>query len=158
MPSRRLLDLHPELQPLARSFLTSCGKRLTTFNVEIIVTCTYRSNAEQAELYAIGRTKPGKVVTKAQPGESAHNVTLPDGTPASCAFDIVPLRHGKPIWGTEGNGIDDDPSDDVTDDLELWQNLGKIGRDCGLEWAGDWKSFREFPHFQLPDWKNKVTT
>ena len=26
---------------------------------------------------------------------------------------------------------------------------GQLGKKIGLEWAGDWTSFREFPHFQL---------
>jgi len=52
------------------------------------------------------------------------------------------------IWGTGGNGIDDDPSDDDTDDLELWQRVGECGELVGLEWAGRWTSFREYPHFQ----------
>jgi hypothetical protein len=61
------------------------------------------------------------------------------------------LRHGKLVWGTGGNGIDNDPTDDDTDDLELWQRAGAIGKGIGLEWAGDWpKGKREFPHFQLP--------
>jgi peptidoglycan L-alanyl-D-glutamate endopeptidase CwlK len=177
MASRKLTDLDPELQVMARSFLTSCGKRLTSYNVEIIVTCTYRSPSEQADLYAIGRTKPGDecrcggkpnpigkcakhplglFVTKAKPNESAHNITMPDGTPAACAFDIVPLRSGKPIWDATGNGDDEDPSDDLTDSLELWLRLGKLGRMCGLEWAGDWTTFKEYPHFQLPNWKSRL--
>ena len=52
-------------------------------------------------------------------------------------FDVVPLRNGKPVWGTTG------------EDLKLWQRIGEIGKSCGLEWAGDWRTFREFPHFQF---------
>ena len=39
---------------------------------------------EQTALYAIGRTSPGKIVTKARAGESYHNYGL--------AFDWVPLK------------------------------------------------------------------
>jgi peptidoglycan L-alanyl-D-glutamate endopeptidase CwlK len=38
-------------------------------------------------LYAIGRTKPGKKVTKAKGGTSYHNYGL--------AFDIYPFINGK---------------------------------------------------------------
>jgi len=48
----------------------------------------------------------------------------------------VPLRAGKPVWGTSG------------EDGKLWQKVGEIGKSCGLEWAGDWKVFKEYPHFQ----------
>ncbi len=30
-----------------------------------------------------------------------------------------------------------------------WQILGEIGRNLGLFWGGDWKTFKDFPHFQL---------
>jgi peptidoglycan L-alanyl-D-glutamate endopeptidase CwlK len=48
-------------------------------------------------------------------------------------LDVVALVNGKPVWSTT------DP---------IWQKIGEIGKACGLEWAGDWKDFKEFPHFQ----------
>lgn len=30
-----------------------------------------------------------------------------------------------------------------------WAALGKIGKELGLYWGGDWESFRDYPHFQL---------
>ena len=144
--SRKLEDLHPDLQPLAHQFLAECERTA----LEVLIICTYRSNSEQAALYAQGRTLPGKIVTWAQPGHSFHNYTNADGLPASKAFDFVVLRHGKIIWGTGGNGIDDDPSDDGTDDLELWQRAGSVAESLGLAWAGRWpKGQREFPHVQM---------
>jgi len=144
--SRKLEDLHPDLGPLAIKFLTQCE----LFGVDVVITCTYRSHAEQAELYAQGRTKPGKIVTWARPGESLHNVVGPDGMPSSRAFDFAVLRHGKIVWGTGGDGIDADPTDDNVDDLELWQKAGAVAEAVGLEWAGRWpKGKREFPHVQL---------
>lgn len=134
--SRKIEDLHPQVQKLCKEFLAQCEAE----GIEVLITSTYRDHESQAELYAQGRTKPGSVVTNAKPGQSWHNWRV--------AFDIVPLRHGKPVWGTAGNGIDSDSTDDNTDDLELWQRIGKIGKSVGLEWAGDWKTFREFPHFQ----------
>lgn len=145
MPSRSLSDLHPDVEPKARAFEKECQR----LGIDFIFTCTYRPNEEQAELFAQGRTKPGRIVTWAKPGESLHNLTGPEGKPSSRAFDVVVLRHGKPIWGTNGNGIDEDPTDDDTDDLELWQRVGAVGKSVGLEWAGDWqRTKREFPHFQ----------
>ena len=128
--SRSLDDLHPEVRPLVDAFLAACAKA----KVDILVTCTWRSQQEQAKLYAQGRTKPGKIVTRAQPGQSMHNTTR-NGKPASLAVDVVPLRHGKPVWAAS------DP---------VWQQVGKLGEKAGLEWAGRWTRFREFPHFQHP--------
>lgn len=143
--SRATEDMHPELRRRYSAFRERC----LAYGLDYLLTCTYRSHTEQAELYAQGRTKPGRVVTRALPGESNHNHTI-NGAPASLAFDIVPLRAGKPVWGARGNGIDSDPTDDDTDDLELWQRFGAIGRACGLKWYGAPDSpFREFPHFEL---------
>lgn len=145
MASRRIEDLHPKLQPIAREFLSRCQAA----GFAVLITCTYRPLDEQAALYAQGRTKPGPIVTKAKPGQSRHNNVI-DGKPAALAFDVVPLRHGKPVWGAAGNGIDTDPRDDDQDDLELWQRVGAIGEAVGLNWYGrPGAPFREFPHFEL---------
>lgn len=152
MASREIRDLHPHLQVLYNKFHDRCRRDtwLLRAGVTILLTCTYRSGDEQNRLYAQGRSSPGRIVTNAKAGQSRHNATTPQGNPASEAFDIVPLRHGKPIWGTSGDGIDNDPTDDMTDDLEAWQRVGEHGKAVGLEWAGEWTRFREFPHFQLP--------
>jgi peptidoglycan LD-endopeptidase CwlK len=149
MPSRKPSDLHPLVYPMFRSFVARCTKGLPA-HVTVLTTCTFRTRAEQAELYAQGRTKPGKIVTWAPPGSSNHNFEV-DGKPASLAFDVVPIRYGKLIWGQSGNGLDMDPTDDDRDDLELWQLVGGFGKAAGLAWAGDWRpGKREFPHFEHP--------
>ena len=130
MPSRNLSDLSPAARVKAEAFLDGCHAA----GIDIIITCTYRSWPEQAELYAQGRTAPGHIVTNAKPGESRHNDTLND-RPAATAFDVVPLILGKAVW-------------DATN--PIWQRVGEIGESVGLEWAGRWPNFREYPHFQLP--------
>jgi len=144
MASRKLSDLHPALQAPAQAFIDECAAE----GIDLLVTCTYRTGNEQDELYAQGRTKPGRIVTNARAGQSSHNATL-NGLPASKALDVVPIRHGKPVWGTSGNGIDNDPADDDKDDLELWQRVGIIGDRHGFQWAGRWKKFKEYPHFEM---------
>ena len=141
---RQITELRPSTAGKALKFLRQCKAQ----KLDMIITCTWRSNEEQASLYAQGRTRSGRIVTNAKPGQSAHNCLGLRGEPASRAFDVVPLRGGKPIWGTSGNGIDADPTDDDTDDLEMWQRVGAVGKACGLGWAGDWRTFREFPHFE----------
>lgn len=133
MSSRKLTDLHPQMQPMVTRFLANARAA----GIDLLVTCTYRSNEEQAALYAIGRTKPGRIVTNAKPGRSTHNNTL-TGKPAALAVDVVPLRDGKPVWSAS------DP---------VWKRVGEIGEKVGLEWAGRWTTFREYPHFQHPQAK-----
>lgn len=122
--SRKLEDLHPKVKKMAEDFLARCKAA----GIDVLITCTYRDAAEQNRLYAIGRTVPGRKVTNAKAGQSFHNYRL--------AFDCVPMRHGKPVWGTTGA------------DGELWAKVGEIGVAVGLEWAGKWTRFKEFPHFQ----------
>lgn len=129
MSSRNPADLHPALQPLYHQFLDACHAA----GIDILCTCTYRSGEEQNALYAQGRTAPGRIVTNAKAGQSRHNFSI-EGRPAAKAFDVVPLTNGKPNWNSA------DP---------VWQQIGAIGERLGLEWAGHWRTFREFPHFQL---------
>ena len=90
-----------------------------------MVTSTYRDNESQAALYAQGRTAAGKIVTNARAGDSFHN--------HRCAVDVVPLVSGKPDW---------DGSHPV------WAEVGRLGQENGLEWAGNWVHFKELAHFQ----------
>jgi len=128
--SRKIEDLHPTVQDKCRAHMAACEEA----GITLIVTSTYRSPEEQAVLYAQGRTAPGKIVTKAKPGQSMHNHRL--------AYDVVPLRNGKPVWGTSGG------------DGVLWQKVGALGVEQGLEWAGNWVKFKESAHFQ---WTNGLT-
>src|SRR5690606_12092414 len=49
-----------------------------------------RTHEQQAFLYAQGRDRPGRVVTNARAGESAHNY--------GCASDWTVWRGGQPLW------------------------------------------------------------
>lgn len=129
MASRKITDLDPRMQTLCQQFLDRCKAA----GIDVLITCTYRSNDEQAQLYAQGRTAPGKIVTNAKPGQSKHNCTL-NGQPAAQAFDVVPLLNGKPEWNAKH---------------PAWATMGSIGEALGLEWAGHWRTFKEMPHFQL---------
>jgi peptidoglycan L-alanyl-D-glutamate endopeptidase CwlK len=119
--SRKIEDLLPPVRERVERFLAACKAE----GIDILVTSTYRDNASQDALYAQGRTKPGLKVTNARAGQSFHNYR--------CAVDVVPMKNGKPIWNAK------DP---------VWQDIGRLGKAAGLEWAGDWVRMKEFPHFQ----------
>jgi peptidoglycan L-alanyl-D-glutamate endopeptidase CwlK len=119
--SRSTMDLIPAAKAKVERFQGLCVAN----GIDILITSTYRDIDSQNALYAQGRTAPGKIVTRAKGGESFHNY--------KCAVDIVPIVNGKLVWD------DEDP---------VWQTLGELGKQAGLEWAGDWKTFKEFPHFQ----------
>lgn len=119
--SRSLDDLIPEVKDKAEKFLEACKDA----GFHILVTQTERTPEEQDALYAQGRTKPGKIVTKAPGWQSWHVVKR--------AFDICFVdEHGHATWEGE------------------WDKVGKIGDDCGLQWGGgpDFARFKDLPHFE----------
>lgn len=140
--SRNPNDLVPIVRILYDQMMAAIHEDpwFATNGIDVLTTSTRRDNESQDALYAQGRTKPGKIVTNVKGGGSMHNYGV--------AFDIVPTRHGVPVWGTKGNGIDENPTDDATDDLEAWERIAAHGRAVGLEWGGDWVSFQDRPHFQ----------
>ena len=124
--SRSLDELNPKVKDLALKLIDACAN----VGIAIIITSTYRDAESQTALYNQGRTpeskaKGEKIVTNARAGQSYHNYRV--------AFDVVPTIAGKAIWN----------------DIGTWQTIGKIGVGLGLEWAGNWKTFKEFPHFQF---------
>ena len=118
--SRDLKDLDPYVAGLAKQFIAACKKQ----GIDLLVTSTYRDNESQDALYAQGRTKAGRIVTNAKAGQSFHNYRI--------AFDVVPIVNGKPQWN----------------DFRTFQKIGAIGKSVGLDWGGDWKSIKDYPHFQ----------
>lgn len=124
--SRDLSLLNSYVKTLAEKFLEKCKAQ----GLDVIITQTLRTSLEQDELYAQGRTKPGKIVTNAKGGYSMHNYGL--------AFDIAIKKNGAIVW----------------DDEALYSKAGKIGESIGLEWGGSWRSFKDYPHFQ---WTNGLT-
>jgi len=110
--SRKIEDLLPVVRERVEKMIADCEAE----GIELLVTSTYRDNFSQAALYAQGRTAPGRIVTNARAGQSFHNYR--------CAVDVVPLLHGKPVWDSKNS---------------IWQDVGRIGKAAGLEWAGDWQ-------------------
>lgn len=119
--SRKLEDLLPVVRAKVEKFIALCKGA----EIELLITSTYRDNESQDELYAQGRTQPGRIVTNAKGGQSYHNYR--------CAVDVVPMLNGKPCWDAKN---------------PIWQRVGAYGKAAGLEWAGEWKRFKEYPHFQ----------
>lgn len=107
---------------------TQLMQLMKKWNAPIYLTDGFRSLQEQADLYALGRTKPGKIVTKAKPGSSAHNYGL--------ARDYCfLLPHGKITYTGD------------------WNLLGKACKQVGLSWGGSWLRFKDRPHCEFPNWK-----
>lgn len=147
MPSRRAEDLHAILQPQAKTHLAACELEWPGRDIEVFFTCTYRSGAEQNQLWSLGRTvrshvgpwtaaRPlGRVVTRAKAGQSAHNYEV-SGKPAALAYDLAVIVFGKLVWDSRS---------------PYWQRVGQLGTGLGLVWYGSPNApFQEAAHFQHP--------
>lgn len=102
----------------------------------------YRSPELQHKLF----TQRPKV-TNADAWQSIHNYGL--------AFDIVLL------YDNDGNGTFEEASWSMIKDFDKdskadWMEVTNYFKSKGWEWGGDWKSFKDAPHFQKDfgfDWK-----
>lgn len=118
---KKLEGVHPVVAEKARQLITKAYNE----GIYVVITQGYRSKEEQDALYAQGRTKLGKIVTNAKGGYSYHNFGL--------AFDFALMNpDGSICW-------------EVND---KWKRVAQIGKSLGLEWGGDWDSFKDYPHFQ----------
>ncbi|HEY5583887.1 MAG TPA: peptidoglycan-binding protein [Ruminiclostridium sp.] len=117
--SKAISSLNPYVAALAQKFLNLT--KSTKLDVRIYN--AFRSWDEQDGLFAQGRSKPGDIVTNARGGDSYHNWGL--------AFDAAPYENGK-----------------VSNNIEKYREMGKLGQQAGLEWGGTFKSIVDLPHFQ----------
>ena len=97
----------------------------------LTVTQGLRTFAEQDKLF-LKRPR----VTRARGGQSNHNYGL--------SADLAFVVNGKIDW---------------TDSLYL--KIGKWAKQAGLAWGGNWTSFRDLPHVELPglpNWRKLLET
>lgn len=119
-----LKKVHPDLARVIRRAAKDWGDPNKTF----FITCSLRTVAEQKKMVAAGAS---------QTMRSRH---LPGKTNGlSHAIDLALKVGGKMKW-----------------DWPLFVDLAKKVKDAAraenvpIEWGGDWKSFKDGPHFQLP--------
>ncbi|AEW85892.1 peptidase M15B and M15C DD-carboxypeptidase VanY/endolysin [Flavobacterium columnare ATCC 49512] len=127
----RIDQIHPRLRADLKNDYEFINSQLPK-NVRLRFTFTYRSIDEQNDLYAQGRTKPGKIVTNAKGGQSMHNYGL--------AFDIVLL------FDYDNNESFETANWDLN---EIFMKVVNYFKAKGWEWGGDWKRFKDYPHFQM---------
>jgi peptidoglycan L-alanyl-D-glutamate endopeptidase CwlK len=116
--SRALKDLHPAMYPKVCELIAIAAEH----GIAVMIVFTGRTQQEQDDLFAQGRTKPGAIVTWTR--DSKHVMKAPDFKARAvdlCLYDQYEL-HGpdKLKWDEK------DPA---------WQELGKIGESVGLKWG-----------------------
>lgn len=128
---QRIALLHPIVREEVTKIVEECDSALTG-RAKVRVTQGLRTFEEQEALYAQGRTKPGKKVTNAKGGQSIHNYGF--------AVDICLIIDGKTAsWDTAKDWDNDKVAD--------WYECVKIFAKHGWEWGGNWKIFKDMPHF-----------
>ena len=122
----RIAQAHPKIREELKQYYIECNNLLPK-GVRLRFAYVYRSIAEQNVLY---NQKPK--VTNAKGGQSIHQYGL--------AFDYVIMLD------KDNNGTFE------TIEWDLKSLYHKVVVDFfkskGYEWGGDWKSFKDYPHFQ----------
>lgn len=127
-PSKNLDLLHPKIKELALKFLDEVKKSPILKDCEVKITQTLRSIDYQNKLYAQGRTLQGNKVTNAIGGNSMHNYGV--------AFDFAIFKNGKYLQGI------------TKAESDFYSEAGKIGKEIGLFWGGDFKNIHDSGHMQ----------
>ena len=126
------------LCPIFVSQLIIFEQKLKEVNLPFYLFMGMRTFEEQNELYAQGRTKPGKIVTNARGGDSYHNY----GLAADYVLDGMIDKPGiQWSWNIKSDLNYDGHND--------WRQMAELAQDCGLEAGYFWKRFPDAPHVQL---------
>ena len=129
---QRIEKLHPSVRDEVTKIVLDCDKELTG-RAKVRIAQGMRTEAEQNALYAQGRTIKGKKVTNAKAWQSIHNYGL--------AVDIVLIIDEKEAsWDTAKDWDGDRISD--------WMEVVSVFKKHGWNWGGDWKTFKDLPHFE----------
>lgn len=131
---QKIETFHPDFREELKAQYIECNNKLGK-GVRLRFAYVYRTHEEQDKLY---NKKPK--VTNAKGGQSIHNYGL--------AFDIVLLYDNdnngsfeEASWSLKKDGDKDGKAD--------WMEVVTYFKSKGWEWGGDWKSFKDYPHFQM---------
>jgi len=122
----RLKGVHPDLVRV----VSRCAKDWKDKDFTFGITCGVRTLEEQKVLVQKGASKTMK----------SRHIPAPNGY--SHAIDVVAYIDGKVRW-----------------DWPLYDKISKAMKSAArtekvpVEWGGDWTSFKDGPHYQLP-WKS----
>jgi peptidoglycan LD-endopeptidase CwlK len=125
---KTLGTLDPKARERFEAFILLAKATAATFGCEYVGISGLRSMDEQAEIYAQGRTAPGKITSWARPGSSWHNYGV--------AMDFGVFR-GKAYL---------DESEPALARRVHEACAVQAGR-CGLRWGGEFRK-QDIPHYQ----------
>ena len=124
---KKLQYLHPNLQKFFRELIKISPH-------DFSITQGVRTAEEQNKLYQQGRTVPGKIVTNCDGYKiKSNHQTKDDGL--GHAGDIAVLVNNKITWEEKYY-------------KEVAMSARILMQKYNVEWGGDWKSFKDLPHFE----------
>lgn len=124
----KIETLHPTIREIVRNAVNHVNTNILTGDVKMLVTQGLRTFSEQDKLYS---KKPK--VTNAKGGQSIHNYGL--------AFDFCLHKGITLVWDV----AKDFDADKHSDWLEVVEHFKSIG----FKWGGDFRSFKDAPHFEM---------
>lgn len=122
-------ELHPVVEEKKEQLISRSLEK----GIDIVITDGFRSVEEQDAIFAQGRTTEGSIVSNARGGESYHNYGL--------AIDFAIRTEDNVIWDLEYDGNQNGESD--------WMEVVEIAKDLGFTWGGDFRGFKDYPHFEM---------
>ena len=125
--NERIKNLNPKLQPI----ITECINHFWNNGIKIRVVQGLRTIEYQNSLYEQGRNKPGKIVTNSKGGQSAHNYGIAVDL---CVMKKLPPKEDK----------------DLDFNIQNYPKIVEFLKSRKLEWGGDFRTFKDYPHFSLP--------
>ncbi|MFY3535579.1 M15 family metallopeptidase [Achromobacter denitrificans] len=124
----RLAGVHPDLVEVVKLAIQRTP-------VDFTVVEGVRTVAQQREYVAKGAS------------QTMNSYHLPQADGLGHAVDLAPLVGGAIPW----------------DDWPKFKDLSDVVKACAaelgvpVEWGGDWKTFKDGPHFQIPrEWKKRA--
>lgn len=127
-------NVHPEVEKKVDKLLTEAYER----GLFVQISSGYRTYEEQAALYGKGRPgytykgkaygRSGAIVTYAEPGESNHH------SGRAVDFFLVTPDGRTALWTVDHN----------------WRWVAERAKELGFSWGGDWSSFKDYAHLELP--------
>jgi len=133
--AKNIKTLHSAVRPVFEQLILA-GKRIAKANGagDYKMIGGTRTYAQQNALYAKGRSTGGRRVTNARGGYSNHN------------FGIA---GDNGVFGKDGSYLDSSNPPLAAKIHKQVSDWAKQNFPEEIEWGGDWRSFKDTPHFQF---------
>jgi len=136
---QKISELHPAIRDKVVAAIdkaeTALGPYAQIRIVEGLRTIEYQNN-----LFAQGRTKPGKIVTRARGGKSWHNY----GLAVDCTIMYDRDKNGTFEFLSWDEALDADHDGEAD-----YKEMINAFKSEGFDWGGDFKSIKDDDHFEM---------